>query len=272
MVSPRKAVSLASNPSQESVSTHGSHRSLGSNTSHRKDKGKGKETEANDVEQLKGSSREASSSATNIMVQQTTLPPPLPRVKGPKKPRRRHDKKQTTNTLHDAESSLPQSQEPNQTGDSQESQHQGMVIRLVGDLVLVTHILLLVQQIVLVSDNSGSSLNLSNSNRTASSDQSLLYASIDSRLKKLETSASVESVRDQVTDLHKDVESLKSDLEKVNNQLSEVQIRNSELQEANARILQHNAQLQTENAEIRRDNTELRSQLVSDSVNRTSFI
>jgi regulator of replication initiation timing len=107
-----------------------------------------------------------------------------------------------------------------------------------------------VQQI-LVSDNSGSSLNLSNSNRTASSEQSWLYHSIESRLKKLETSVSVESVRDQVTDLHKEVEFVKSDLGKLQEENARVLQQNAELQTRNARILQHNAELQKENADLK---------------------
>ena len=137
--------------------------------------------------------------------------------------------------------------------------------------VLIIYVFFSVQQIVLISDNSGSSLHLSNSNQTFSSVQSLQYASFESRLKKLETSVSVESVRDQVTDLHKDFESLKSELGRVSDQLLGVQTRNSELQEENARVLQQNTELRTENAEIRKENADLKTQVVSNSVNHTIF-
>ena len=88
----------------------------------------------------------------------------------------------------------------------------------------------------------------------------------------------MESVRDQVTDLHKDFESLKSEFGRVSDQLLGVQTCNSELQEENAKILQHNTELRTENAEIRienaeirKENADLKAQVVSDSVNHTIF-
>ena len=112
--------------------------------------------------------------------------------------------------------------------------------------MLIICVSLSVQQIIL--QNSGSSLNLSNSNRTASSD---LYASFDSRLRKLETSASAESVRDQVTDLDKEVKSLKSDLERVRND---------------------NLRLQEENTQIRKENANLKDTLVSDDVDCTYLL
>lgn len=258
IASPRKAESQGINPSQDSVSTRSGHRSLGSNTSPRKDKGKSKETERADIEQLKGSSGEISSPATNIVVPQATIMPPPLRMT--KKLRRRVEKKQVANPSRVAETSVPQSQEATQTNDSQESQHQGMMVHSVSVFDTNDLCLLSVQQIVLVSDNSGSSLNLSNSNRTASSDLSWIHPSLENRLKKLESSASMESVlSEQVADLHIEVEHLKSDLEKVSNQLSEVQTRNSELYEENTK-------LRVENAEIRKENAD---QLVGSSVNCT---
>jgi hypothetical protein len=126
-----QAGSLGSNPSHGSVSGR-SHRSLGSNVHTRKDKGKGKETETADIYELKGSSGEISNPPTNVVAQQMTATTVA--TASPKKKRRRHEtnKKQPTNAPQCAGSSLPQSQELNQTNDSQESQHQGMMIRIVG--------------------------------------------------------------------------------------------------------------------------------------------
>jgi hypothetical protein len=59
--SPREAGSLGKNPPQDSTSSRISHPSLGTTTSSRKDKGKGKAVEIADVEQFKGSSGEFSS-------------------------------------------------------------------------------------------------------------------------------------------------------------------------------------------------------------------
>lgn len=117
IASSRKVGSQGSNPSQDSVSSHGIHRRLGSNTSPLKDKGKSRETEA---AQLKGSSGEGSSFATSIAVQQATDIARTPKIKGAKKKLRRPKS-------HAAEPIVPQSQELNQTNDSQGSQHQGMM-------------------------------------------------------------------------------------------------------------------------------------------------
>ena len=116
-----------------------------------------------------------------------------------------------------------------------------------------------VERIVLATDSSGCSLNLSNSIRTSPSVQSFQYATFESRLKM---------VLDLVTDLHKEFQSFKSESGRANDQPSDVQTRDSELQEANARILQ----LQTEKAEIRKENAYLKVQVVSDGVNHTTFL
>lgn len=121
--------------------------------------------------------------------------------------------------------------------------------------VMLIYRLLSVHQIILASDNSGSSLNLSNSNRTTSSDPSWIVASFDSRIRKLESNPSVESVREQVTDLHKEFESFKTGMDI---KLSAAQTRNSELTEANAKIVQDYTELKEANAKIMQDNTELK--------------
>lgn len=234
--SPPKAGSLGSNPSQDSASSH--HLSLGTNTSPHKDKGKGKVTETAGAEQLKDSSGEFPGSRTSTLLQAAST----------SSEKKRKVKRRRNNPPHGGEPSLPQNPQPNQNSDSQVS----------------------VQQIVFVSDNSGSSLILSNSNQTASSNQSF-HASFDSRLRKLETSASVESVRDQVSELQKDIESLKSELGTVKDQLLEVRTHNSELQEENARVLQHNNELQTQNADSLKEKAELKALVVSDSINYTTF-
>lgn len=141
-----------------------------------------------------------------------------------------------------------------------------MTINLVMYMVLI-HRLLSVHQIILTSDNSGSSLNLSNSNRTTSSDPSWIVASFDSRIKKLESNPSVESVREQVTDLHKEFESFKTEMDI---KLSAAQTRNSELKKANAKIVQDYAELKEANVKIVQDNTELKeanAKIVQDYTN-----
>lgn len=67
----------------------------------------------------------------------------------------------------------------------------------------------------------------------------------------------MESVRDQVTDLHKDFDSVKSDLAKVSDQLLEVQASNTELQVQYAKVLE--------------ENVDLKLQVVSDGVNHITF-
>lgn len=69
----------------------------------------------------------------------------------------------------------------------------------------------------------------------------------------------MESVRDQVTDLHKDFEVLKSELSTVKEQ-------NAELKEENARVLEHNSKLIAEREDDRKEKADLNARLVSDGV------
>jgi len=92
-------------------------------TNSRKDKGKSKKVEIADVEQLKGSSGEFSSSHTHTVSQPaftTTIPLERKKKTGPrrKKPKTRE------------ECSVPQNHGPNQTNDSHEC-HEGKMVHLV---------------------------------------------------------------------------------------------------------------------------------------------
>jgi hypothetical protein len=267
---PDQAASVGCDPSQRSVS---SPRVLGSNSSPHEDKGKGKETETADVERSQGSSEESSSSPTNVMVQHTTTSPVFPGKK--KKPARRRpndkDKAQMSNSLHNMEPILLQSQELNQANDSRESQHRGMTIHF-GSVFDAYNLGFLSVQQMPAPDNGGPSLALSNSYRTALSNPSWVHQLAESRL-KLETSLEsvkletiLESVRDQVTDLNKTVETWKNDLD---TQLSMIRMRHSQPHEENEGIRKRNTELQAEIAKIRKENADLKAQLVSEGVNCT---
>jgi hypothetical protein len=129
VLSPGKVGSLGSNPSQDSASSRSSHRSLGTNISPRKDKGKGKAEEIadDDAEQPKGSSQESSGSHATTVPQPASTPAEG-KKKGQKSRRPRHS--HLNKPQRGGESSLPQNGEPSQTNDSQERQ-QGMTVHLV---------------------------------------------------------------------------------------------------------------------------------------------
>ena len=116
-ISPKKLGSLSSNPSQDSASS--GHLSLETNTSPRKDKGKGKATEMVKAEQLSGSFEEISSPHTIISHQPaSTTATSSKKAKG-----QRRRRKEQIKSPHGGESSPPQHQE----NDSQE-RREGMMV------------------------------------------------------------------------------------------------------------------------------------------------
>lgn len=119
VISPQKAGSLGSNRSHDPTSIR--HPGLATNTSPRKNKGKGKATETADTEQLKGSPGEFPGSHTNMPPQAASSAEKRKKFKLP--PRRT---KQTIKPPRGGESNLPQTPEPNQNNDGQE-RFQGMI-------------------------------------------------------------------------------------------------------------------------------------------------
>ena len=120
VISPPKAGSLGSNPSQDSAFSR--HLGLGTNTSPRKDKDEGKATGTADAEQLEDSPWEPSSSCTSIVHQ----PASTMTTSSERKKRVSVPPCHLTKPPHSGESSTPQYQEPNQNNDSQE-RFQGMM-------------------------------------------------------------------------------------------------------------------------------------------------
>jgi hypothetical protein len=116
--SPGEVGSLGGNPSHDSASSRISHPSLGTTTSSRKDKGKGRAVESAPVEQLKGSSGEFSSAQLAF----TTT--------APSEKKKKAGRRKKTKVHLGAESGLPQNEEPSQTDDIQE-RHEGMMVHLV---------------------------------------------------------------------------------------------------------------------------------------------
>ena len=192
VISPSKAGSLGSNPSQSQDSASSRHLSLRTNTSPRKDTGKGKATETVNAEQLKDSSGEIPSPHTIISHQPVSTTTTFSKKVEGQHPRSKHP----TKPPHGGESSPPQHQENH---DSQEGMmaHSARVFD-VDNLCFAFS----VQDLILGSDNDDSSL--------------------ENRLKKLETSFS--GLQEENARVLKDNNELRIKLVEVQKEISDLKV------------------------------------------------
>ena len=119
-----------------------------------------------------------------------------------------------------------------------------------------------VQQIVLATDNSGSSLNLSNSNRTLSTVQNTSFGSLLKELEKLRT---------ENAEIRKENAEIRQENTEIRKDNTEIRNENAEIRKENAEIRKDNDKIRKADAEIRKENADLQAQVVSDGVNHTTF-